>query len=180
MNVNQIKENLKESPISLGFFFISVIIISFALINFYDDSLKSLTVLLKLIGLNIFAHIVSSMLFSFNYENIRKLFNENVLPLKLNQVDETTLMLKVLLYGSFSWCSWLGFTLKLGGGDITNTHLHEFLAVSLILPLTGYMAIKAYHFKILDVRTPVSVKLKFFLSSTLAGVLLTSLGYYVG
>lgn len=180
MNVNQIKKDLKESPISSGFFFISLIIIGFALINFHDNFLKSFTVLLKLIGLNIFAHFVSNILFSSNYENIRKLFNENVLPLKLNQVDETTLMLKVLLYGSLSWCGWLGLTLKLGEGDIASTHLYEFLAVSLILPLCGYMAIKAYHFKILDVKTPASVKLKFFLSSTLTGVLLTSLGYYFG
>lgn len=180
MIASRIKKDLKESPISFGYFLVSTLIISFALINFHDNFLKSFTVFCKLISLSIIAYIVSVILFRSSYENIRKLFNENVLPLNLNQVDETALMMRVLLYKSFHWCGWLGLILKLGGGDITNTHLHEFLAVSLILPLCGYIAIKAYHFKILDVRTPVSVKLKFFLSSTLAGVLLTSLGYYFG
>lgn len=180
MNTNQIKKSLKETPIHVGFFFTSIIIIGFALINFHYSLLESFIVLCKLISLNIVAFIVSSIMFRFNYENIRKLFNVNTLPLKIDPVDETALVLKVLLYGSFPWCGWLGLILKLGGGDITNTHLYEFLAVSLILPLCGYIAIKAYHFKILDAKVLPSVKLKFSLSSMLMGVLLTSLGYYFG
>lgn len=180
MNNNQIKKSLKETPLGSGFFFISTIIVSFALLYFHESFLKSFTVLCKLIALNIIGYIVSNIMFRLNYGNIRKLFNENVLPEKLNSEDEVTLLLKVLLYWTLPWCSWLGLTLKLGGTDISSDHYSEFLTVAFIIPLCGYAGINAYHENILSASVLPSIKLKFILSCMLAGVLLTSLGYYFG
>lgn len=180
MNTSQIQESLKHSPLNFGFFIVSLLISGFVLTNSYEDISSSLIIIFKLIILNMLSYILINIIFVTNYESIRKLFNANVLPLTFKQEDETTLLVKMLLFGGIPWCGWLGLTLKLGNAGDEKELVYGFLFIALSIPIIGYLGLKGYHSKILDVKPSATAGFKLFAGSSTGVLLLTSLGYFFG